>query len=960
MGFASRPASGQVVGQPGGSSRISYPSETYYAALEIYRAGELPEAIDAFEAALSQCRRDRNGRWIDAIPVRAMLAECHYEAGNLRFAHENLDAVLQLAIRHAGWLNQLEWDNNQNAAVRQPKRQATWWSGPPLRPAPTSNRVKIAMTTLDASQIVQSGSTTGNIMAQQRLMPIDAVEILRGLAIALYRRGQLLGPLAADEPLLKRAEQSLTTTHASAGPVAVATIRSVQRLASIADGKGAQAGQSAVGVAMLAGNHVHPLSPVLLCGAARVMAQSESPQAAFPLAMRASAAAVAVDQPEWVAEAFRIAVGVAPADGAGSLYQATTTAANAYARDSRMASAQLHAVAVEAAMGGGGAGEAATAMEQAKALLQRRSVQLPRTEAYANYVSAKLSAAAGNRQATMSALQQLFGFTLGRNGQPSVPRVYQLRLIERATRASALGGKTVDSLMSDYLGSPPDGVWRTDPVDALGYLAADQTEAFFGWVRAAAVRGSAEDTLVRGDRLVGQRFLTALPLAGRILQARWIAAADERLLSEQALALRKNGPATLKRLRQTLAGPPLDDPAAVRERSELTENLAMQIALERVDLPTTFPAKFAGASDLAAVPAGTAVLTFIPSGDNLLGVLAVDGKLRMWPVPAARTLGAQIGRLLQQAGIGRRRGSNPALQDESGWREAAVALRERVIPSLDGISEADRLIVVPSGPLWYLPFNMLPSDEATADLLGETMQVRYAPTVGLAMHPLPLPSEGRPIGFHAGLFFAPRDGERNSELVESIKASVEDLIELPGESSVPGRWVGLVAEHVVSATAVTPATPPAPLAWDPLGYDAGMPGSLMEDWMRFPWKPPQTVVLAGMRTAATKTGVGSGDELFFNALAMQASGVPHFICSRWPVGGESTAVLLREFLQELPFSGLDAAWERALLMLRDTELDPAGEPLLTAEDEKLETLTGRPPLFWAGYLVFSGIESTDK
>ncbi len=60
---------------PGGMGQLSqnsYPIDQYYLALNIYREGDLASAAEAFNDALGLCRKDPNGRWVDAIPVYAM------------------------------------------------------------------------------------------------------------------------------------------------------------------------------------------------------------------------------------------------------------------------------------------------------------------------------------------------------------------------------------------------------------------------------------------------------------------------------------------------------------------------------------------------------------------------------------------------------------------------------------------------------------------------------------------------------------------------------------------------------------------------------------------------------------------------------------------------------------------------------------------------------------------------
>ena len=50
---------------------------------------------------------------------------------------------------------------------------------------------------------------------------------------------------------------------------------------------------------------------------------------------------------------------------------------------------------------------------------------------------------------------------------------------------------------------------------------------------------------------------------------------------------------------------------------------------------------------------------------------------------------------------------------------------------------------------------------------------------------------------------------------------------------------------------------------------------------------------------------------------------------------------------------MNKAWQRAKLVLLGTNLDPAGEPLLTQAEHDSEGLTGKQPLFWSGYLISS-------
>ncbi len=98
-----------------------YPSQQYYLALQVYRSGDLEQAVELFERV--QTRQDINGGWIDSIPVLAMRAECYWHLGHMPEVHASLDEVFQIAIRYRGWLGRVDWASAMQPGVqRAPNR----------------------------------------------------------------------------------------------------------------------------------------------------------------------------------------------------------------------------------------------------------------------------------------------------------------------------------------------------------------------------------------------------------------------------------------------------------------------------------------------------------------------------------------------------------------------------------------------------------------------------------------------------------------------------------------------------------------------------------------------------------------------------------------------------------------------------------------------------------------------
>ena len=111
-------------------------------------------------------------------------------------------------------------------------------------------------------------------------------------------------------------------------------------------------------------------------------------------------------------------------------------------------------------------------------------------------------------------------------------------------------------------------------------------------------------------------------------------------------------------------------------------------------------------------------------------------------------------------------------------------------------------------------------------------------------------------------------------------------------------------------------------------------------------------MLPGFHTGA-ETGLkrgSNGDEIFFAACGLMASGSRSILLSRWPVAGQSAFDLVREYVQELPFVPAAEAWQRSVQLVRTNPIAPELEPRLNAAGAAVE-LTADPPYFWAGYLL---------
>jgi len=529
----------------------------------------------------------------------------------------------------------------------------------------------------------------------------------------------------------------------------------------------------------------------------------------------------------------------------------------------------------------------------------------------------------------------------------SMPRVYQFNLIQQAI-GNSRADSTIKKLLEAYCEDPPIEVWRRDPVDGLAAVMIDTSAAHVNQVTLAVSTGYGEKLLQAIDDMLAARFHRQLPLGGRIAQVRAIARADEKDLPPAILEMRNAPGNPISEVRKA---------AAVGGKATLAamtnaETKACVAALSRVHLPQVTLPTLEEKAPAAKLPPKTGLLTFTSVGKRVYATLSAKNKIVMWTVNGSSRIPSEVAKLLRGIGVGKARGDR--IPEDESWKNDAVALRRLLIPEDTTITaeKFDELIIVPDGPLWYLPFDLLPFLEADSPLFGEQMKIRYAATPALAIRPVSASPATNKVGIATGKFFAPRDLELNQQIADSIVDAVTNPLSLPDANNTPTALLGSEIGHLAIAAPQTPntnnllLTPMAP-------YEQRNPLGNLAAWLRFPAQVPANVILAGFRTPVGVGRMGDGSEVFGTLTALNVAGVRNVLMSRWAVGGNSTAVLLKEFLQELPFIGMNEAWQRAKLVLLGTNLDPAGEPLLTQAEHDREGLTGKQPLFWSGYMISS-------
>lgn len=998
------------------------PMMTYYQALQAYRDGDIETAMRGFEMAERGTRTDPSGKWIDAIPMRVMVAECYWHLGHLPACRANLDAATGIAIRSRGWINSIDFSALNTAA--QIATPANLWpevSAVQILPVPS----KLPMHT--GQVVTEQTLRVGGVIQPPNIKSIDAVEIMRCLAIASHRRRVLLGPLAADDAisseLLEATKRPAELNH----PLAESLLNTMRGCEYYGAGEDSTAVDRATKYASPGG--VHPLTPLTLLCALKVTASGDDlgdlsgdgRRVLVNTAQQIVNASAALEQYEWIGEALQVAVGVADDVQLGRVEQTALVAGRSLVQRSRMASLHCYLVAADAAISAGRVEPAAEYLQTALALTGRGDMQLPRMKAYSAYLAARVAAKNGQSIGSASAVEMTAALTTvndfilygGNQRRPiiSMPFLYQVDIL-MASLGGNVGNQSAKRILNVY--ASPSGIelWRQDPLNALVAINFDDMALHAALLRLASLENDGVGVLQQTDRVLAKRFTTQLPMQGRVLQLRTLASASTDSMWPSIRQSMENPLPAVKRVRELTQAslvipPPAAAPApapadkgkpvaaapaqgSVRSLADaqIMEALLSDLALSRIGVPEVNPPRVA-TTDVAEIPAGTVLLTFVIDSGRIIGTASRDGATRTWVVPGASRLPAIVSRLLQDIGAAQSRGKRVP-DDDTQWKATAAKIRSYLLPADSDWTEEGlkRIIIVPDGPLWYLPFELLPvvtnADSAQetkptkedakkkedaaqdgdqpkpASVWADAIELEYAPTPGLALRHVAAATSADRIAMISGNFFAVRDAQANESMLADVMQTADNPLVTSLAAAPPTDRIGLDIGHLIVAAPVTPnligplATQLVPA--DSAGGRGGGDWDTLRDWVRFPASGPKSVFLPGLRTSAATPKVGDGSELFFPMVSLQSSGVREVGLSRWPTGGASAATVLSEVVSELPHTSLAAAIRRGTVVLRQTELSLSREPLLGKADSEVTELTGAQPLFWATYLSSGSLE----
>jgi len=963
------------------------PSDAYYAGFIPFYQGDYQSAGEVFSAAGRSGVRSTEGRWIDSICYATMIGECHYQMGNNALALENYKTALLLYVQHSNWMLRINPESlSPIGPVSNDLRANVTW-GKPSRNTLIGNYPSSLPTfqgQTDAQN--QAAARGGGVIAAGRIMPVRASEIARCIALAIYRRQEIMGPISKYDGLTGNLVGILQRRPAPPNHWTGAWVDVQLGLALSAAGKTDEAVQTLQRSLTTAGQYDHDLTSLALLQLGRIALEQQDFAAAQTYFLEASYSAAAFQQFQQIEDALDGLSKVSMITKAGEIPQGLLAMSNwNELRKLDALRAKLSLALAEANSYVGNLPAANGALEDARRAMNRRSMSKGRVGIRYGYLSALLAYQGGNAPAGASN----FASAVVANRSAST-RVYQTEMTNQLFVSNTITERSAQLLYDELLREPTDADWISDPFETLTVLLTPNPNAMENWFNTAIIRKQPELALELADRIRRMRFFATLPLGGRLLALRWVlespdAALDTKgKLQRQDLLAKYPELKTLqdeaKRLQTELLQielQPDDKETYVKQRDliEKLENVSNgydvllgAIALRRTPSQFLFPPLKSTAEIREKLEDTQLVLTFFSTSRAVHAFLFTKKDYVHWTLDNPREIKGQIGDLLKQIGLVKRDAPVQAKDlAETEWKTTSAELLKRFIPSLKpGFwNTYSELVIVPDDVLWYVPFEALHTDDGLGAghtvPVSELIPIRYAPTASLAVPQKDARPRPQNTAIVVGRLFNSDESDVTDEQFEQLKDAfvAPDRIDRPPVG--PSSLLAKVWDQLVVIDDSEDANRGDVWAWSPAQADRGKSGGDLASWLRSPLGGPEVIYLPGFHTGAEDAlkGNTTGNDIFLTALGLMATGSETVVLSRWHSAGSASVATVEGIAERIIDMRASTAWQETMADVRKLPLDPEKEPRLKGSGATIPQSLDHP-YFWADMMLIDTGINPDK
>lgn len=967
---------GRVHGQE--TALPSIPRAEYYSGMILLQEGNLDEAQELFTLGLRRATAPGELRGIESIPFLAAVGECEYQRGNLAAALDWYEAVLQLVQQSKGWTQWVVPVPTQGLKTNPDDRGLGFLAYPiPTRSASPSGHWRLIEDLDDISGASLVLPSLRNLPAGF-LITIDVPELQRSIGLTLRRRAEILGPLVGLIDSSSLTDAALRSEPFSQDPIIQAGSIILQEISTSTLDPQSSRAERLLAASQLPGGLDHPMSSIawLVISDQAIHQRRWSDamiwaEAALKNACQWGQATVAV-------EAVR-ALGVLTTTQRIPATRAPFLRLVSWAKDG---SSQLigHALLAEAQrlLSLGEIEQSAAAMQPLEKLFARRRwTALPLTS-QAAWIHYRLAVGRGLSDEADARWQWLVkSLRTDAAFQSAAIPIFRLHWLLEARRRAHVSDADLLLWLPDHLQVPDPHLWKLHPHAAVLHLNGDLREGYQAWQELAWKQGdeserwwaaqsfhrwqqaraadrsggrvatlrrwffSLPDTLAPSDTVDARAWQAAYPelasSAKQYLNVRSKIAGDPQPWTPNSWTISKWNETQQKSWMSLIT--------ASQELESTLHLLATQSSEIEFDAPAIFPLK-----DLQSqLHPQQAVLAFTIHSSSCWAMMVSDERVSMYRVGEVAGIERLVASLWQHLGVDQDP-NEPLGQGDMAWQADALTLRDMLLPKAvwGELEQRKHWTIVPMGPLWCLPFELLPGPRGDPWIASHSLS--YAASIGwLATHFLPSsqPADLRVV--HQSGFWLP-DAVKDQNLTDALANQHQGAVWNPWRDQgnpLPSRWIGLQSKTLLAAGWSTAS----PRSWAPLGYDRNDKEAMDLRWPLLPSQSPRILLLPGATLPGAKDPSAFGYAIDQFAADLAASSNRVALIARWPVRGASTHKLLDQFLKELSQGPPSIAWQAAVKSSWNQKLDPSLEPTFAPAAGAAMPIDPRSPKFWAGNLL---------
>lgn len=943
--------------------QVVIPNADYYRAYEFLKDGRTEEADAVFRTALRPLNLPIEQRGFESIPSLVMLGETYYHQGHLQMALEQYELALQVLARSSAWIRSLEPLANTDKS--DPGKSIAWGiSYRKTQPSRTPARWVFTVTPNGVSY----HTPTGERALVGAVANVDALEILRVSAIALWRRSQLLGPMAEGIELSQQVEQALASHIGALPPVLQQSLKLCQGLAGLSGNDIEKARLAIEEATSIAGEGDYPLTPIALMASAEWNMDEEQLELAKKKFFDAALVAAYYDQADMVAMAIQNYAMICTAERDTHALTVLPQVQSWAKNRSRLILASCAAGMGSFQVGSQDRTSVPTHLRALKTIIAPRDMIVPRYEALGYWIGARQAFANHSPREGNEALELSLKYSQGDEEDPAGVREFRLQWMLQQQKSGKMAVQRMRRNWSSLLRSPLESEWILRPTETMAWLTMDKTQAMDVWVQSELLQGQPWDVASAVDAKKRSDFLKYDPLGGRWLAVRQLYLQNPALREPSLHAQWSRWHAHLEPVEseidkvRKLCSRAIQEPYqldvrsfsetqiglwdAMATESNRLENTLTYASLANLPCALDTPCEVLPQAWSNRIAEGTVVVGFFESAGTLHGIALSEGKASVWKVGSTIEVQKSIATVLEWIGI--KRVSDFQQVEKERLAKALLELRRRLLPKSfqEMLKPRDRIVVVPHAFLWYFPFELLPGDIDGGPSIVVRHPLQYAGTLGLASKESQAMAVRRSLALDAPRYLCEDEGLQ-SKWMEGIAQASQSKTYALGQAGVrmqPSRWSHLQADRFL-ILGRNPILDPATIA--PFGYDADQEEGLVAGWLKAPMQGPRDLVISGIETGLVRGTLGNGSELFQLACALPASGNQCALLSRWPMRGQSSAMLLQSYFESRAYEPASLAWQRSLLSNWEERFDLASEPNLVGKD--IHAANGTMPLLWAGF-----------